>query len=69
VNTLKAHLYDQFRRPRIPLGLLAGGIMSKRSSNVERSAWTVETLKVQPGWTDRYHPPAPPQQRWQDRHR
>jgi SAM-dependent methyltransferase len=48
VNTLKTHLYDQFRFPRGPLGVLAGRIMSKRSSNVERSAWTVRTLDLQP---------------------
>jgi SAM-dependent methyltransferase len=48
VNTLKAHLYDQFRRPRGPLGVLAGRIMSRRSSNVERSAWTVGTLELRP---------------------
>ena len=46
--TIKTHLYDQFREPRGPLGVLAGRIMSKRSSNRERSAWTVDLLDVQP---------------------
>jgi len=46
--TIKAHLYDQFREPRGPLGVLAGRVMSKRSSNQERSAWTVDLLDVQP---------------------
>ncbi len=46
--TIKAHLYDQFREPRGPLGLMAGRIMSKRSSNQDRSTWTVDLLDVQP---------------------
>jgi cyclopropane fatty-acyl-phospholipid synthase-like methyltransferase len=46
---IKARLFDQFRQPRGPLGILAGRIMSKRSSNQQRSAWTVDLLKVQPG--------------------
>lgn len=46
--TVKAHLHDQFRRPRGPLGLLAGQIMSRRSSNVERNRWTVDQLQLQP---------------------
>ncbi|MGD9703274.1 MAG: class I SAM-dependent methyltransferase [Acidimicrobiia bacterium] len=46
--SLKATLFDQFRLPRGPLGVLAGRIMSKRSSNQERSAWTVGLLDVQP---------------------
>lgn len=45
---IKAQLFDQFRRPRGPFGVLAGRIMSKRSSNQERSAWTVGLLDVQP---------------------
>ena len=46
--TVKTHLYDQFREPRGPLGVLAGRIMSKRSSNRDRSTWTVDLLDVQP---------------------
>jgi trans-aconitate methyltransferase len=46
--TIKTYLYDQFRRPRGPAGVLAGRIMSKRSSNQERSAWTVDLLDLQP---------------------
>jgi trans-aconitate methyltransferase len=46
--TIKARLFDQFRLPHGPLGVLAGRIMSKRSSNQERSAWTVGLLDLQP---------------------
>jgi len=45
----KARLFDQFRQPRGPLGILVGRIMSKRSSNQQRSAWTVELLNLRPG--------------------
>lgn len=48
MTTIKRHLYDQFRLPRGPLGRLAGRIMSRRSSNVERSLWTVDLLELQP---------------------
>lgn len=47
--SVKATLFDQFRQPRGPLGLLAGRIMSRRSSNRQRSAWTVDLLDVGPG--------------------
>jgi cyclopropane fatty-acyl-phospholipid synthase-like methyltransferase len=47
--SIKARLFDQFRRPRGPLGILAGRIMSNRSSNQQRSAWTVELLNLHPG--------------------
>ncbi len=47
-TTIKRHLYDQFRLPRGPLGRLAGRVMSRRSSNVERSRWTVGLLALQP---------------------
>lgn len=47
-TTAKRHLYDQFRRPSGPLGMLAGRIMSRRSSNVERTRWTVGLLDLQP---------------------
>jgi trans-aconitate methyltransferase len=46
--TIKTTLYDQFRLPHGPLGVLAGRIMAKRSSNQQRSAWTVALLDVQP---------------------
>jgi ubiquinone/menaquinone biosynthesis C-methylase UbiE len=46
--SIKRHLYDQFRLPRGPLGRLAGRIMSRRSSNVERSRWTVDLLGLPP---------------------
>ncbi len=47
--TVRTHLYDQFRRPRGPLGMLAGRIMSKRVSNRDRSAWTVDLLDPHAG--------------------
>ena len=46
--SVKAKLYDQFRLPHGPLGVLAGRIMAKRSSNQERSAWTVSLLDLKP---------------------
>lgn len=46
--SVRARLFDQFRRPRGVLGVLAGRVMAKRSSNRQRSAWTVELLDVQP---------------------
>jgi SAM-dependent methyltransferase len=48
MGAITNHLYDQFRRPRGPLGHVAGRIMSKRSSNVERSQWTVDLLDLAP---------------------
>jgi len=47
-TAIEQHLYDQFRRPRGPLGRVAGRIMSQRSSNIERSRWTVELLQLRP---------------------
>ncbi|MDX2380212.1 MAG: class I SAM-dependent methyltransferase [Acidimicrobiia bacterium] len=49
MGAITSHFYDQFRRPRGPLGHLAGRIMSKRSSNAERSRWTVDLLELTPG--------------------
>lgn len=48
MGAVKRHLYDQFRRPRGPLGRIAGRIMSNRSSNIERSRWTVDLLDLAP---------------------
>ncbi len=45
------HLTSQFHRPRGPLGLLAGRIMSRRGSNVDRNLWLVDLLAPEP--TDR----------------
>jgi SAM-dependent methyltransferase len=44
VSTLK----DQFRRPRGPLGVVAGRIMGRRSSNGERTRETVRRLELGP---------------------
>lgn len=40
-------LGDQFRRPHGPLGRVAGRIMSRRASNIERSTWTVGLLDLE----------------------
>jgi len=48
MNSIKRHLYDQFRLPRGPLGRLVGRIMSQRASNVERSRWTLDLLALPP---------------------
>ena len=47
--SLKQRIVDQFRRPRGLPGIVVGRIMSKRSSNQMRSAWTVDLLDLQPG--------------------
>jgi cyclopropane fatty-acyl-phospholipid synthase-like methyltransferase len=44
--SIKARLFDQFRRPRGAVGMLAGRIMSKRASNQDRSMWTVGLLDL-----------------------
>jgi ubiquinone/menaquinone biosynthesis C-methylase UbiE len=49
MNSIKRHLYDQFRFPRGPFGRLAGRTMSRRASNIERSRWTVDLLELRPG--------------------
>lgn len=45
-TSMKRRLYDQFRRPHGPLGRVAGRIMSRRPSNIERTAWTVDLLDL-----------------------
>jgi SAM-dependent methyltransferase len=46
---LRAVVVSQFGRPRGVLGRLAGAIMARRRSNVERSLWTVSLLDLRPG--------------------
>jgi ubiquinone/menaquinone biosynthesis C-methylase UbiE len=41
-------VYRQFHQPTGVLGRLAGWIMATRPSNIERSRWTVNLLKLQP---------------------
>jgi ubiquinone/menaquinone biosynthesis C-methylase UbiE len=41
-------VYRQFHQPTGVLGRLAGWIMATRPSNIERSRWTVNVLKLQP---------------------
>ncbi|MEJ2089935.1 MAG: class I SAM-dependent methyltransferase, partial [Gammaproteobacteria bacterium] len=45
---LQEALVGQFHRPHGPLGRLAGWIMARRESNLERNRWTVELLDLQP---------------------
>jgi cyclopropane fatty-acyl-phospholipid synthase-like methyltransferase len=47
--SLQATIADQFERPHGRLGRLAGRIMARRGSNIERSRWTVELLQLEPG--------------------
>ena len=46
--TLRAYIVSQFKRPRGLLGHLAGVIMAKRPSNIERNRWTVGLLQMEP---------------------
>ncbi len=46
---LRAGVVSQFGRPRGILGRLAGAVMARRRSNVERSLWTVSLLDLRPG--------------------
>jgi ubiquinone/menaquinone biosynthesis C-methylase UbiE len=46
---LKGYLVAQFRRPRGPIGHVAGWVMSRRASNQERNRWTLDILEIQPG--------------------
>ena len=46
---LRTGVVSQFGRPRGMLGRLAGAIMARRSSNVERSLWTISLLDPRPG--------------------
>jgi SAM-dependent methyltransferase len=47
-NPLLRHLVSQFERPRGPLGSLAGLIMSRRTSNVERNRRLIELCDLAP---------------------
>ncbi|MGH1490950.1 MAG: class I SAM-dependent methyltransferase [Acidimicrobiales bacterium] len=48
LNPLVAYLTSQFARPRGPLGVMAGRIMSQRGSNVDRNFWMLDLLGFQP---------------------
>ncbi|MEL7156488.1 MAG: class I SAM-dependent methyltransferase, partial [Actinomycetota bacterium] len=41
------HLTSQFGRPRGLLGVVAGRIMSKRGSNVDRNLWLVDRAEIE----------------------
>lgn len=45
---LRARLVSQFRRPHGLAGRVAGFVLAHRKSNVDRNAWTVELLGIQP---------------------
>ena len=42
------HIVSQFGKPRGLLGKIAGLIMSKRGSNIERNIWAISLLDLQP---------------------
>lgn len=44
--SLRSYLVSQFHRPRGPLGALAGQVLARRPSNVERNRWTVDLLGI-----------------------
>ena len=46
--SLKKRIFRQFGKPTGLLGHMAGWIMAKRPSNVERTAWTVSLLDLTP---------------------
>jgi trans-aconitate methyltransferase len=46
MNTQKA-LVDQFHHPKGLMGFIAGRIMAKRTSNLERNRWTVDLLEIE----------------------
>lgn len=47
-HPIKNYLVSQFRRPRGPLGRLAGTIMGTRDTNVRRNAWAVRLMELAP---------------------
>ena len=50
-SRIRGAVISQFARPRGAVGRLAGAIMARRASNVERNRWTVSRLDLRP--TDR----------------
>ena len=48
-RNLQKALVDQFHHPRGVLGSLAGRVMARRESNLERNRWTVGLLDLAPG--------------------
>ena len=48
-RNLQKALVNQFHHPRGVLGRLAGRIMARRESNLERNRWTVALLDLAPG--------------------
>ena len=47
-SRLQSGLVAQFHRPSGALGHVAGWVMSRRASNVDRNEWTVSLLDIQP---------------------
>jgi len=46
-NPVFRYLFSQFRRPRGPIGQLAGWILANRGSNIERGRFLVELLELE----------------------
>lgn len=46
--SLRSKIVAQFRKPSGFLGALAGWIMAHRPSNIQRNAWTVDLLHIEP---------------------
>ena len=47
--SLKQEIVAQFKQPHGCIGQLAGFIMAKRASNIERNDWTLALLDLEPG--------------------
>jgi ubiquinone/menaquinone biosynthesis C-methylase UbiE len=45
---LRESVVAQFQRPHGPLGFLAGQIMARRPSNIDRNRWAVDLLGLEP---------------------
>jgi len=46
--SLRQRVVKQFKQPQGVLGIVAGHIMARRPSNVERNHWTLQLLDLQP---------------------
>ena len=46
--SLRQNIVGQFKQPHGSLGQVAGFIMAKRPSNIERNQWTLDLLDLRP---------------------
>jgi len=46
--SLRQRIVKQFKQPQGALGMMAGHIMARRPSNIERNHWTLQLLDLQP---------------------